>query len=205
MGLSRERVLRAAVELIDEQGLSGLSMRGLAARLGVEAMSLYHYVRKKSDLLDGVFEAIVMEVRLPAPSGVWRQDAQRCAQALYEVLWRHPRALPLFATRPAATAVSLERLEEALALLGSAGLESSQALFVFQTVFAFVIGHVITHFVDPDIELTLVRYDTLDPQRFPLLTNLGSSLDAYDSERAFDAGIQALLDGLEARIEGATT
>ena len=77
--LSRERVLRAAVELADEGGLASLTMRRLGERLDVEAMSLYKHVANKEDLLDGIVDIVVGEIDLPAPGEGWR--SRRCGGA----------------------------------------------------------------------------------------------------------------------------
>ena len=65
--LTKERVLRAAVELADQGGIEALSMRKLGQELGVEAMALYRHVRNKDDILDGAIDAVIGEVELPRP------------------------------------------------------------------------------------------------------------------------------------------
>ena len=65
--LTKERVLRAAVELADRGGIEALSMRKLGQELGVEAMALYRHVRNKDDILDGAIDAVIGEVELPRP------------------------------------------------------------------------------------------------------------------------------------------
>src|SRR5438309_11993599 len=70
--LSKERVLRKAMALADEGGIDSLSMRKLAQELGVEAMSLYHYVSSKDDILDGIVEIVVAEIELPSGGKPWK-------------------------------------------------------------------------------------------------------------------------------------
>ena len=69
--LTRERVLLAAIELADRDGLDGLSMRRLGQELGVEAMALYRHVRDKDDLLDGIIEVVVGQIERPKPAKDW--------------------------------------------------------------------------------------------------------------------------------------
>ena len=88
--LSRDRVLRAAIAIADEGGLEALSMRKLAQELGVEAMSVYHYVANKDEILDGLVDLVFAEIELPEPSGRWREELSKRARSAREVLGRHP-------------------------------------------------------------------------------------------------------------------
>jgi AcrR family transcriptional regulator len=90
--LSRERVLRAAIELADEAGIGALSMRRLAQRLGVEAMSLYNHVDNKEDLLAGIADRVVEEIELPRADLAWKAAIRATALSFHDVLVRHPWA-----------------------------------------------------------------------------------------------------------------
>src|SRR5512146_229288 len=87
--LTRERILQAALKLLDEQGLSGLSMRRLAAALEVEAMSLYNHVRDKSDMLDGLADLVLSQVTPPDPALPWDKRLETTIRNLYTALIRH--------------------------------------------------------------------------------------------------------------------
>src|SRR5688572_31459655 len=97
--LSRERVLRAALKLADDEGLDALSMRNLAQTLKVEAMSLYNHVSNKENILDGLVELVVGEIVLPAPGGDWRAAMRERAHSAHAVLMQHPWATMLFVSR----------------------------------------------------------------------------------------------------------
>src|SRR3954471_9067936 len=104
--LSRQRVLRAAVKIADERGLEALTMRRLAEELGAEAMSLYHHVANKEEVLDGIADAIAVEINdvvdgldRPAKGSAWKQAARRRILAAREVILRHPWAPRVFETR----------------------------------------------------------------------------------------------------------
>jgi predicted RNase H-like nuclease/AcrR family transcriptional regulator len=97
--LSRERVVAEAVALADEQGLPALSMRALAGRLGVEAMSLYHHVRGKDALLDAMVDAVFAEMHLPRADGDWRGELRRRSVSGRRVLRRHRWAVGLMDSR----------------------------------------------------------------------------------------------------------
>src|SRR3954465_12282405 len=87
--LNRERVLRAAVALADESGSESLSMRKLGEAVGVEAMSLYHHVANKEDLLDGMIDVVFGEIDLPSGGKDWKTVMRQRAISARRVLSRH--------------------------------------------------------------------------------------------------------------------
>ena len=91
--LSRQRVIEAAVAVADERGVTAVSMRKVAERLGVEAMSLYHHVANKDAILDGIVDAVFDEIELPEPDLDWRTAMQRRATSARDALSRRSRAL----------------------------------------------------------------------------------------------------------------
>src|SRR5258706_8048377 len=97
-GLSRERVCREALALVDEEGLDALSMRRLGARLGVEAMSLYRHVRDKADLLDALHTAVLGDLRPSGDAGGegWRALLGGVPRAPRGALLRHPTLVSPF-------------------------------------------------------------------------------------------------------------
>ena len=97
--LSRDRVVAEAMALADEHGLEALSMRALAGRLGVEAMSLYHHVASKEALLDAMVDAVFGELHLPVVGGDWRVELRARSVSGRTVLLRHPWAVGLMASR----------------------------------------------------------------------------------------------------------
>src|SRR5215211_9138944 len=97
--LTTERVLQAAVEVADHEGVGSLSMRRLARELGVEAMSLYHHVAGKQALLDGMVDLVFGEIELPADDADWKAAMRRRAVSAREVLARHPWAIALMESR----------------------------------------------------------------------------------------------------------
>ncbi|WP_086724570.1 TetR/AcrR family transcriptional regulator, partial [Streptomyces sp. NRRL B-24085] len=186
--LSRERVLSAALELVDLEGLSALSMRRLGAELGVEAMALYRYAASKEELLDGLVEALFLQLeeRLEAESGGgdWRAGVHRVARAMYDVCLAHPRAVPLLTTRMLAVPLARRPLavlkghERVLALLRDGGLDDGRVVAVFQAVTAWLLGYVsveLRPMVDnpdesePAFRLGLHR---MPPQELPVLREI---------------------------------
>src|SRR5438046_5601477 len=91
--LSRERVLDAAIALVDRDGLDALSMRKLAQALGVEAMSLYNHVANKGDLVNAMVDRVIGEIELPeGPDAEWEPAIRACAISAHEAFLRHPWA-----------------------------------------------------------------------------------------------------------------
>lgn len=138
--LDREAILDAALAILDRDGLEGLSMRKLGAEVGVEAMSLYNHVPNKDALLDGIHERILMALELPS-ARTWQALLRHQARALHRVLHAHPHAIPLFATRPAATPAAVAQLERYLHVLVKAGFPEATAISVIQLVAQLVVGH----------------------------------------------------------------
>ncbi|MET9868753.1 TetR family transcriptional regulator [Streptomyces sp. NPDC006386] len=214
--LSRERVLASALELVDREGLGALSMRRLGAELGVEAMALYRYAASKDALLDGLVEALYLELeerlsiespaRATAEAPAWRTQLHRIARATYEVCLAHPRAVPLLSTRMLAVPLArrpsavLRDHERVLTLLKEAGFDEATASSVFRSFTAWLLGYISVELrpmvdnpdePDPAFRLGLHR---LSPQELPTLRATATSLVGQGGPEDLMAGLDALLD-----------
>lgn len=186
--LSRAKVLKAALRMADKGGIETLSMRNLAKALKVEAMSLYNHVDGKDALLDGIHERILLSLDAPPNSRSWQAFVRHQAFALHRALLAHPHAIPLFATRPAATPAAVERLGSFLEVLDKAGFTPVQSLSIVQLVAQLVIGHAMwTNSVD--VVLTPEPNEHLD-----------RALQKWDPDRELAMGIDALLVGFAALL-----
>ncbi|OXM46962.1 TetR/AcrR family transcriptional regulator C-terminal domain-containing protein [Amycolatopsis alba] len=148
MALSREKVLDAALRLAGEHGLAGLSMRKLAADVGVEAMSLYNHVANKGDLLDGLTARVFESVPLPGP-GPWDERLRALTHGLYTAFSRHPvvvRALATDAANPR-SAGSLKFIDATFSALLDAGLDERGAARGYRSLIGLVFGAVLTETV----------------------------------------------------------
>jgi AcrR family transcriptional regulator len=201
--LTREKVLSAAVRLVDRKGVDALSMRRLAETLGVEAMSLYHHVRDKAELLDGVHETIVASFEPPPLSGDWKRDLAALARGFRDLLRRHPRAIPLFATRPAVGARSLAALDVAMGVLESAGLGAVERVTVFQALLAFVVGQALGQWGVDDAPSEGVTKKELEA--WPHLARASGEILRHDPEREFELGLSLFVEGLAAHSRAAPT
>lgn len=196
--LSRDRILAAALAIVDREGLAALSMRRVAEAVGVEAMSLYHHVANKAALLDGVFELVLAELPPWRRGGGWRAELRARSLDLRGVLRAHPNALPLFATRPAVTPAAIAHLEAGLEALRSAGLPIGDALATFQVLLAYVVGHAIASYAAHDADAAAPDYAALPASAFPRVHEVAAAGER-DLEAEFAIGLDAMLDGLERR------
>ncbi|AUG80228.1 hypothetical protein CFP65_5530 [Kitasatospora sp. MMS16-BH015] len=201
-GLSRQQVLDAALELVDRSGLKALTMRSLGEELGVEAMTLYHYVPNKDALLDGLVEQ-VFTTASPAMDGSadWRTALHAYATALRAGLLRHAALLPLAASRPAVTPATLDEVEAGLRLLTASGFSLDRALHVLNSLAVFVIGHATAEariVVAPDEAGGADWLATLAADRYPLLIRAAREGVGVDDGERFAFALDALLLGFEA-------
>ncbi|MFP5451136.1 MAG: TetR/AcrR family transcriptional regulator C-terminal domain-containing protein [Thermoleophilia bacterium] len=200
--LSRPRILRAALALIDREGLDGLSIRALAGELGTRPMSLYRHVRDKADILGGVTATLLGEIAPLAPSGDWTRDLRDWAVGFRAVMRAHPRAVPLFADRPITSYVDgREMAEDGLRLLEQAGIEPVAAARIMRSVARFVVGFSVTDSAsrtEPDPAVSA----GLRAEGFPRLAALVDSAGPEDGDELFLLNLGALIDGLALRWPG---
>ncbi|GAA2200022.1 TetR/AcrR family transcriptional regulator [Streptomyces bangladeshensis] len=218
--LSRPVVLAAAVALVDREGLAALTMRRLAADLGVEPMALYRYTDGKEGLLDGLVEAFFAEVneRLrtsveqaradtasAAAEAPWRTELRRVARAFACVVHAHPEVLPVVAARPLSVPVArrpepwLQLTEHVFAVLARAGFDDRTALAIYRTFVSWTLGcllvdkrQVVDNPDEPDpvLRLGLHRLSAAD---YPRLRALVPHFAEYDDERELTDGLDKLL------------
>ena len=203
--LDRERILVTALALLDADGLAQLSMRRLAAELGVEAMSLYNHVPSKAALLEGVAELILAEIELPGPEVTdWRERLRGGARSLRRVALAHPDAVMLLLAQPLQSPQSLRPIELALQTLRSAGFDDQATVYAFHTLIGFVFGQVLQElhgpFARPDGRPALPG--DLAPEQFPALCALCDLAAGRDLEAEFEFGLTAVLDGLAGMLPG---
>jgi TetR/AcrR family transcriptional regulator, tetracycline repressor protein len=199
--LSRERILRTALAIVDREGLEAISMRRVGEALGVEAMSLYNHVANKAAILDGIFELVLAELPAMKPSASWQATLREAAQAFRAVLRVHPNALPIFATRPAVTPAAIAHVEAVLDVLRHAGFSADDAVSVLQVLTAFVVGHTLAAYAPrrPD-EDSHPAYDQLARTQFPRVREAARILLTHDLEQEFEFGLDAMFAGLEVRL-----
>lgn len=218
-GLSRERILRAAVLLADADGIDALSMRKLADRLGAAVMALYRHVTHKDDLLDGMVEMVYGEIET-ATAAEWRATMRQRANSMRAALRRHPWALGLMENRSPGPANLRYHHVGVACLREQAGLPVRAAIDAYNLMDSFVYGFALQEKTLPvDMAAaaearrrSLARADPSLAERFPYFIELGDELAAsgYDHDDPFERGLELILDAIgqlraTPRAEGAAS
>jgi len=209
--LSRERVLETAVAFADEHGLESLSMRKLADELGAGAMSLYHYVPNKEQLLDGMVEIVFGEIEPPSRELHWRTAMRRRALSTRAALNRHRWAVGLMEGRMNPGPASIRIREAILGCLREAGFSIEMTVQAYSVQDAYIYGFALQERSLPfesAEESTAVAEATTQQvaelaKEFPYLAEVVAGHVAevgYDFTVAFEYGLDLILDGLERRL-----
>lgn len=212
VALSRELVAETALAITDNEGLGGLSMRKLGSALGVEAMSIYHYVDNKNDLLAAVVDNLYGEIELPTdvPDHDWESAFGTALRSFYSVLLRHPAALELFTNYRSSGDNGMAVMGWAYDRCRLVGLGPDEASQTFHLCVAFVIGHAATE-LGMMAQLAAGRIPTTDTDA--VAPDFARFLDrniADNGRQLFEVGLDMLFTslantfGLE-RTDGTTT
>jgi AcrR family transcriptional regulator len=221
--LSKERVLRAAVELAARDGIESLTMRKLADELGAGAMSLYHYVPNKEELLDGMVDIVFSEIELPTTDVDWKTALRRRAFSTREVLNRHRWAVGLMESRVTPGPASLRLHDAVLGCLREAGFSIEMTIQAYSVQDAYIYGFALQEKSVPFesageaaavaeeqvrefAELAEERQFAELAEEFPYLAEVVAGHVAkvgYDFAAAFEYGLDLILDALEKRRDEA--
>jgi AcrR family transcriptional regulator len=200
--LDLDRIAEAALALVDEGGLTALSMRKLGARLGVEAMTLYHYVKRKEDLLDLLVErAALIGARGAEDAGLdWRERLAAHARRLRAALLAHPNLLPLVMSRPARSKAALAQFTLALSNLVEAGFDVGEAYCLLNGLALMVLGLAAGEVNPPVPEAPASDRAGAEADHRALLAPLlgGEAAFAARHDRIFDLTLGAFIAGLAA-------
>lgn len=203
--LSKERVLQAAVDLADREGLGALTMRRLGAELGFEAMSLYKHVANKDAILDGMVEQVVGEIEIPAEGAEWKEAMRLRALSARKVLSRHSWAIGLMEAGASPGPTTLRYRDAIIGNLLSAGFSMENAAHAFTLLDSYVYGHVIQEvsFSTPG-ELTDTPESTVDRHGMSEYPHLAAMYEfaetfgfTFDDE--FEFGLDLILEALARR------
>ncbi|WP_167761286.1 TetR/AcrR family transcriptional regulator [Duganella callida] len=202
--LDRDRIARAALALIDEQGIDQLSMRKLGSMLGVEAMALYHHFRNKAELLDGILDIVLEEVsaRL-TPDGTPLERVRRTFDGLRGISIEHPHAFLSMVSRRFRTPVSLQFYERLLQLFHEAGLTPEQSARYYRMMANFTTGAGLTEVGSrarqPDATPVILE-DFNRPGEFPRITAAMPYLRVTEIGGIYQAGMDLLFAALQAEL-----
>jgi AcrR family transcriptional regulator len=206
--LTRDRVLRAAMQLADKGGIESLTMRSLAQKLGVEAMTLYHYVAQKDDMLNGILDLVVSEIELPSAGGDWKAAVRRSAISAHKILLRHPWACGLMMSPARVRTGRLRYMESHLKRLREAGFSPKMTHHAYHALDSHILGFTMweagyTSGVKelPDSgaglrrELTVDSYPYLNEHMEQHVARRGRG----SGEGEFAFGLDLILDGLDTK------
>ena len=203
--ITRDRAVAQAIVIADRDGMDSLSMRKLATELGVEAMSLYHHVANKTDILDGMVDVVFTEIG-SLPANVPWQDAMRArADAMRAVLRSHPWALGLLESRTTPGSATLQQHDDVLRCLSEAGFSLADAAHALALLDSYIYGFILQEITLP-FENSEELVDVADSilaaqaaQAYPYLTEMarGHIMQAgYSFGTEFGYGLELILAGL---------
>ena len=204
--LSKERAVRKAVAIADESGVGALTMRGLAERLGVEAMSLYHHVQNKNEILDAMVDSVFEEIELPSDEVDWKTAMRRRALSAREALRRHPWAVGMLDSRPNPGPATLRHHDSVLGSLRGAGFSIAAAAHAISAldsyIYGFAMQEVALPFETPEEveEVAGAILEQLPTDEYPHLTEMiaeHSLKSGYSFADEFEFGLDLILDGLD--------
>jgi AcrR family transcriptional regulator len=206
--LTRERVVAEALTVIADDGAGALSMRALAARLGVVPGALYRHVRSKEQLCDLVVDGVLADVDCHAdPTLAWTEEVKGLIGRLRAVLEDHPGIAALLKTRDPLGPHSLALAEALLASLQRSGLPQQQTARAFWLVYDYTVGFALsdrTTVNEQRVQDAATRrqlhafFRSLPADRFPVLAVLGEHVWADDRDERFSADLDTILAGLQA-------
>ena len=211
--LSRDRIIEAALHIMDDEGLEAVTMRRIGRELGVEAMSLYNHVGDKEDILSGVVEAVMAEFEFPDDeSGDWAERGRAAARAWRQLLLAHPNVITVMSEqrKPVTSLRALRPTEHAIGVLRASGLPDDEAVTAFRAFGGFIQGFVLAEIAN------MFGGDDTDGRpedvsaAFPVdeLPNLAAAfphLLACDFDAAFEYGLDLMIRGVEAKVAATTT
>jgi AcrR family transcriptional regulator len=194
--LSRTRVLDGAVRMADQQGLAALSMRKLAAELGVEAMSLYNHVPSKAALLSGMLERMLEQLEIPSGPGFdWTDRLRHGATSFLLVARTHPSFIQLLTSQHIHTGTALAPTAAVIGIFRSAGFADQDATRAYQALVGYVLGFILQQDVGT-IGLSCCGQDESCAHRLSL-PGAGA-----DPAADFEFGLDLVLLGLAAKLRG---
>ncbi|MFH9066337.1 TetR/AcrR family transcriptional regulator [Streptomyces coeruleorubidus] len=203
--LSRERVIRTAMAVADEKGAAALTMRAIAEPLGVEAMSLYHHVAGREDILDGMVDAVFGEIELPPRDMDWKSALRHRADSARAVLLRHPWAVGLMDSRSQPGPATLRHHDAVIGTLRAGGFSVPMAAHAVSLIDSYLYGFVLQELSLPfrgaaeldEVAGAILR--DMPADTYPHLTELATEhvlKPGYDYAGEFAFGLTLILDAL---------
>jgi AcrR family transcriptional regulator len=212
--LTRQRALDVAVALADANGLGSLTMRNLAKELGVEAMSLYHHVANKDDILNGMIDIVFSQIDLPPARTDWRTAMRLRAHSARAALSRHPWAISLMESRAAPGPATLRHHDAVIGCLRRAGFSIEMTAHAYSVLDSYIYGFAHQQMNLPFAteaeskqvaDAILLQLPADEYPHFIELTTEHVLQPGYDFGSEFEFGLDLILDGLERSLREQTT
>jgi AcrR family transcriptional regulator len=207
--LALEQLVAVAAEMIEAEGLAGLTMRRVAERCGVTTMALYRHVRTKDDLIALVANQAMGDFRIPEVIGDdWRDQVAAVARAQYHFLLDHPEFVSIFASRPINSVVAFRSIEAVLGALHRAGLDDEAAVSAHDVLVSFIRGFVQQHAgsraraSSPIQRLAVIG--ELPSGEFEHVIRVAGRLVMREGEQHFEEELAIVIAGIEARYRAST-
>jgi AcrR family transcriptional regulator len=205
-GLSKDRVLRAAIKLADKSGIESLSMRKLAQELAVEAMSLYNHVRNKDDILNGMVDVVFSEIDMPSAAANWSMAMRQRAISARQALLRHPWAIGLMESRVQPGPATLRHHDAVLRSLRTAGFSVEMAAHAYSVLDSYIYGFTLNELTLPfessdkvaEVAGNIMR--EFAAGEYPYLAEMAvehAMKPGYNYGDEFEFGLDLIIDGLE--------
>jgi AcrR family transcriptional regulator len=203
--LSRDRILHAALELVDEGGIERLTMRRLGQGLGFEAMSLYNHVANKDDVLDGILDLVLGESEPPSPTGDWDVAIRASAISVHQALRRHPWSCTLLMEPGRIRPARLRYMDLLLGRLREAGFSSATTYHAYHVldghIFGFSLWETSHTYTAEEVSKLEARFtQTITADAYPYLHEHAQqhfSEGAHHEVSAFEFGLDLIVDGLK--------
>jgi len=203
--LSRERVLRAAIDLADSNGIDALSMRKLAQVLGVEAMTLYYWVANKDEIIDGIVDLVLEEFRVPTGGEDWKSELRASVVSAHEALERHPWACPFLMSPRRIRPARLAFIDAVLRQLGVAGFSAELIDHAYHALDSHLLGSTLWEagYSAEDSQASEAAQAALIEHVIAAYPALAEHIDYHRRPRHpgeasdFEFGLNLILDGVE--------
>ncbi len=206
LGLSREAIVRKALEVLDEHGMQKLSMRKLAAELGAAPMSLYWHVPTKDALIELCLDEIYGEFDLPDPDDDWETALRGMMHSLRHLALRHPWWIRIIGEYMSIGPNAVGMADSMLEPMRTAGLSAVEASQSVSTMSSFVIGFAVAEvnfnnrgrldIAPPDV----ARFADLYRERFPRYVEMMNEPALWSLDRQFEFGLDCVINGIKASV-----
>jgi TetR/AcrR family tetracycline transcriptional repressor len=199
--IRRAHIVEAALELLDRDGLAGVTTRRIADRLGIRSASLYWHIHDREELLDLLSERIVASARFPDPFAGWRMQVEALMEEFLRCLLEHRDGARVIAGRPPMGRVRLRGAEMLLRALTDAGLSDQQAIDAGLVLTTYVVGFALEQ--QASVDTTGPEVDEAFAAEYPTLARLAPiATTGPDLLERFREGMAFVLSGIEARTAG---